>query len=183
MSRNPADKWLEAIKFELFRLSPEHNKFSTGYLEWRIKQLESMPVTEGARIDLQDKIHQLECLKQDLGVFRAEMAWTRKMCRVSEKARDKGRPARGYEIFESFNELDTSFEKVKMEQRERQRQHLASFRQIWPNADAANKAQMVKWLAIYSRRRLRIGTGNSLWIVPNTIFRWWTRGAKGLPRR
>ena len=183
MTRNPADKWLEAIKFELFRLSPKHDRFSTGRLESAIKYLESTPVTtKGARIDLHEQIHQLDCLRHDLGVFRAQLDWTRKGKRIQDRARDRGRPMRGPEFRDAFNGLDASFEKIKMEQRERQWRHFASFGQVWPSAGAANKAQMVKWLAIYSRRRLRIGTANSLRAVPTMILRWWTRGMKGLPR-
>lgn len=178
MSRDPIDKWLDAMQFEIFRLSPQHYAFRTELLESRIKQLESMPVTKEARTDLQQKLHQLKCLKQDLRFYRALEVSYEKMKQLKDQTR-AGFLDRGQEACEVFNEIDTSIEKIKMEQRERQRQYLASLRQLWPNADNAKKRQMLKLFAIYSRRRLLIGTENILYAVPFALARWTVRNFKG----
>ena len=180
MSRDPVDRWLDAMEFEMFRLSPKYDVFSTEFLESRIKQLESMPVTKGANIDLQEKIHQLKCLKQDLRSLRAQFVLAGKLQQLKDQAREG--IYRPHELYEVWNAIDTSNAKGRMEQRERQRQHLASLRQLWPNADDAKKRQMLKLFAIYSRRRLMIGTQNILYAVPFTVARWGVRFIKGRSR-
>ena len=165
------------MEFENFRLLPEHGPLSTELLELRIKQLESMPVTEGARYDLQEKIHQLECLKQDLQSLRVLGAWHRKARQLRD---ENGRFDYGPKAFELFDEFDTLFERTKIKQRERQ-WHFASLTQLWPHADHARKRQMVKLFVTYVDRRLRVGAVNSLLTVPLRIARWAVRRNKGRP--
>ena len=181
MSRDSIDKWLDAIQFEIFRLSPRHHPLSPELLESRIKQLESMPVTEGAGNDLHEKFHQLKCLQEDLQSLRAMRSWLQKVAHLKDRVQEKGLVDCRNEVVEAFDELDILSEKKKIEQRERQRQHLASLRQLWPNADGARKRRMVELLATYARRRLMTGTVNSLRAVPFKIARWAARGIKGRP--
>ena len=171
MSRDSIDKWLEAMEFEIFRLSPEHGLLSTELLELRIKQLESMPVTEVASNDLLERIHQLECLKQDLQSLRTLGAWHRKAKQLQDENRGINYGPKGIKLFEEF---DTLFEKIRIKQREQQ-WHLASLSQLWPHADHARKRQMVKLFVTYNDRRLRVGAVNSLLTVPLRIARWAVR--------
>ena len=164
------------MQFEMFRLSPKYDYFSSEFLESRIKQLESTPVTKGAKIDLQEKIHQLTCLRQDLRSFRALVVLTGKLQQLKDQAREG--IYRPHELHEVWTAIDTSNAKKRMEQRERQRQHFASLRRLWQNADDAKKRQMLKMSAIYSRRRLMIETRNILYAVPYTVARWVTRFIK-----
>ena len=173
MSKDPIDKWLDAMQFEIFRLSP-----NTELLESRIKQLGSMPVTKGSRNNLKEKLHQLECLKQDLQSLRMLEVSTRKLQQVKAQALGGRSLDRGQmvKVREEFDEVTNTFEKTKIEQRERQRQHLASLRQLWPKADYARKRRMVGLFATYAGRRLMIGTANSLLVVPLMIARRAFRG-------
>ena len=180
MSKDPIDKWLDAMAFEIFRLSSKHQPGSTELLESRIKQLETMPVTKGTRNNLKEKLHQLECLKKDLQSLRVLYIFYEKHLQVRAQAREKGSVDRGdtvkmTEVFDKYNDI---LEKGKTEQRERQWQHLASLRQLWPKADYARKRRMVGLFATYARRRLMIGTENSLLAVPLTIARWMSRAVK-----
>ena len=177
MSKDPIDKWLDAMEFEIFRLSSKHQPGSTELLESRIKQLGTMPVTKETRINLKQKLYQLECLKQDLQSLRVLHISIQKLQQAIAQAREKRSLDRGQEVKvrEAFEKGINTFEKSKVEERERQRQHLASLRQLWPKADYARKRRMVGLFATYARRRLMIGTVNSLLVVPIGAVRWLSR--------
>ena len=176
MSKDPIDKWLDAMQFEMFRHKYTNNPLSTEMLESRIKQLESMPVTKGARKNLKEKFDQLECLKRDLQSLRLLASSYRKL----QQWRDQH--AWGMldmeVVAEVHRKVDTWFVKTKIEERERQRQHFASLRQLWPKADVARKRRMVGFFATYAGIRLRTGITNSLLAIPQRFVGWLARGYK-----
>ena len=177
MPKDSSDKWLDAMEFEIFRLKTTHY-MSTEILESRIKQLESMPVTKGTRNNFKEKNHQLVCLQQDLQSLRVLESSSRKMQQVREQMREKGFHDPGLKVHEIHSKWDILFEKTKIEQRERQWQHLASLRQLWPKADDARKRRMVGLFAKYAGMRLWDGTTNSLLAIPLKVARWLARGHK-----
>ena len=177
MSKNPIDKWLDAMEFEMFRLKSTY-EMSTEILESRIKQLESMPVTKGTRNNFKEKNHQLVCLKQDLQSLRVLESSYRKIKQAREQMREKGFHDPGLKVHEIHSKYDTIFEKMKIEQRERQWQHLASLRQLWPKADDARKRRMVGLFAKYAGMRLGTGITNSLLVIPQKMARWFAKGYK-----
>ena len=176
MSKDPIDKWLDAMQFEIFRLKSTNNPLSTEVLESRIKQLESMPVTKGTRQNLKEKFHQLESLKCDLQSLRVLESSCRKMQQLKDSYNKGMLDVK--EMAEVLHKLDTSFEKTKIEERERRRQHLASLMQLWPKADVARKRRMVGLFATYAGMSLRIEISNSVVGIPQKIARWAVRGYK-----
>ena len=170
MSKDPIEKWLDAMQFEVFRLK-SFTPFSTEVLESRIKQLEPMPVTEGARINLNAKLRELKCLKQDLQSIRVLERSVRKMRQATDRVLEKTMFNVKDQCIEARAKFDATHVKTKIERMERQRQHLASLRQLWPKADYASKRRMVGLFARYGRSRLIAGIRISLLAFPFKIVK------------
>ena len=177
MSNDPIEKWLHAMNFEIFRLTSTLSPLSIEEIESRIKDLESMPVTKGTRNSFKENIDQLECLKHDLQSLRELGFCYQRIHQVREQIREKG--TFDFKELENLHaRFDTAVEKKMIEQGERQRQHLASLKQLWPKADYARKREMMGTFATYGRWRLKIRTSNYLLAIPRRIVKSLLRGYK-----
>lgn len=176
MSRDPIDKWLDALVFENYRLQFKPNHIHAEILQSQIRELESQPV---ARIDgnhLEETLNRLECLKQDLASVHQMIDLAVQLRHIRDQIREKGvllySPADADEVLDAFY---TWFEKTKIEHRARQWQNIASLKHFWPKADVARRRRIVELFATYSRRRLMWGTLNLRIATPLRIGRWASR--------
>lgn len=180
MTKDPLDKWLDALQFENYRLQFKPNQTHAEILKAQIRELESQPVADIAGNDLVATLHHLEQLKQDLTSVQQLIELAKQLRNLREQMREKGflsySPSDADEVLNGFHAW---FEKTKIEQRERQWRNLASLRQFWPEADGPRRRRMVELFATYSRRRLMWGTLNLKIGTPLRIGRWASRMYKG----
>ena len=168
-------RWQRVLEFEIHRLSYGPGKTYLKELETEIRSREKESFDSR---DSTTKIYQLACLKQDLKSLRKYQSSMQKLeifvDRLLEKGMIQGVPEGGVEIFEN---LRAYHEKTKAEQRRRQWELLADFRQIWPTVDQTRKRDMIGVLARYSKTRFRCGFrifGNSpmlkflVWLTKRT---------------
>lgn len=176
MSRDPIDKWLDALQFENYRLQFKPNQIHAEILQSQIRELESQPVAGIAGNLLEETFHRLECLKQDLASVQQMIDLAIQLRHLRDEIREKGfllySPTDADEVLDGFHAW---FEKTKIEQRERQWRNLASFQYYWPKADGVKRRRMVELFVTYSRRRLLWGTMNLKIVTPLKIGRWASR--------
>lgn len=173
MSRDPIDKWLDALQFENYRLSFKPHLIHAEILESQIREMESLPLDKIAGDDLDAALKRLESLKQDLASTQQLLGLAAQLRNVRDQISEKGifnyNPEDANEI---LNDFHAWFEKSKIEQRERQWRNLASLKHFWPQADGARRRRMVELFATYARRRLTWGIGNFKMTIPLRIGRW-----------
>lgn len=180
MTKDPLDKWLDALYFENYRLQFKPNQTHAAILKAQIRELESQPVADIAGNDLVATLHHLEQLKQDLASVQQLIELAKQLRKLREQMREKGFLLYSQsDADEVLNGFHAWFEKTKIEQRERQWRNLASLRQFWPEADGPRRRRMVELFATYSRRRLMWGTLNLRIGAPLRIGRWVSRMYKG----
>lgn len=173
MSEDHVDKWLDALRFEIYRLQFTPNRTHAKILQSQIQELESQPVAEVGGKDLNTTIHNLAALKQDLASVQQLIDLAIQLRNLRDQMREKGflsySPTDADEIFNGFHAW---FEKAKIEQRERQWRNLAHLRHFWPKVDGPRRRQMVDLFATYSRQRLKWGIMNIQIGTPLKIGRW-----------
>ncbi len=176
MSRDPIDKWLDALEFENYRLSFWPSPNHADMLESQILELESQPIADMSGDDLDTMLQRLENLKQDLASARQLIDCALQVRNLREQMRQKGilqiNPDEADEALDGFHSF---FEKSKIQQRERQWRNLTSLKQFWPHADGTRRRRMANLFATYTRRRLLWGTGNLAFSLPLKIRLWATR--------
>ncbi len=173
MSRDPIDKWLDALQFENYRLQFKPNQIHAEILQTQIQQLESQPVAAIASNNLDETLHNLESLKQDLASVQHLIGLAVQLRSLRDQMREKGfllfSPDDADEVLDGFHAY---FEKMKVEQRERQWRNLASLKHFWPKADGPRRRRIVELFATYSRRRFVWGFTNLQIGTPLRIGRW-----------
>ncbi|CAD6591108.1 MAG: hypothetical protein ASARMPREDX12_004923 [Alectoria sarmentosa] len=173
MTKDPLDKWLDALHFENYRLQFKPNQTHAAILKAQIRELESQPVADIAGNDLVATLHHLKQLKKDLASVQQLIDLAKQLRKLREQMREKGFLLYSQsDADEVLNGFHAWFEKTKIEQRERQWRNLASLRQFWPEADGPRRRRMVELFATYSRRRLMWGTLNLKIGAPLRIGRW-----------
>ena len=173
MLKDPVDKWLDALRFEVYRLQFTPNPTHAKILQSQIQELESQPVTEIADNDFGTMFQNLETLKQDVASIEQLIHLAEQLRNLRDQMREKGFLAYSLDdADEVFNGFHAWFEKAKIEQRERQWRNLAYLRHFWPNADGPRRRQMADLFATYSRRRLKWGFMNLRIGTPLKIGRW-----------
>lgn len=173
MSRDPVDKWLDALWFEIYRLQFTPNQTHANILQSQIQELESQPVAEIAGNDFDTMLQNLETLKQDVASIEQLIHLAEQLRNLRDQMREKGFLAYSpNDADDVFNGFHAWFEKTKIEQRERQWRNIAHLRHFWPKADGPRRRQMVELFAKYSRRRLKWGLMNLQIGTPLKIGRW-----------
>ena len=179
MSKDPIDKWLNALQFENYRLQFTPNPIHAKVLQSQIQELESQPVAQIDGNNLQATIQRLENLKQDLASVQQLINLATELRKLRDQMREKGfllsNPEDTDEVLDGFH---VWFEKKKIEQREEQWRNIASFKQFWPKADGPRRRRMVELFATYGRRRLKWGMLNLKIGTPLRIGRWASRISK-----
>lgn len=176
MSRDPLDKWLDALRFEIYRLQFMPNPMHAKILESKIQEFESQPVVEIAGNDFNTALQKLETLKQDFASIQQLIHLAIELRNLRDQMREKGflmfSPNDADEVLNGFHAW---FEKTKMEQRKRQWRNFAHLRHFWPKADGPTRRQMVELFATYGRRRFKWGLMNLQIGAPLKIGRWASR--------
>ena len=173
------DKWLEALRFENYRLSFTPNPIHAEMLQSHINRLESEPTAGLSTDELDGKLHRLEAMKKDLASVNQLISLREKLHGVSQQLQKEGYFQFSPEdAIETFDGLNAWFEKTKTEQRERQSRNLASLKRFWPQADGARKTRIAELLATYARKRYVWGSLNLRMAAPVKVGRWATRALK-----
>ena len=167
MSIDPIDKWLDALHFENQRLSFRPNPMYVEILEEQIRKLESTPLDVAAGYELDEILQNLQSLKQDLASVKQLLSFAERLQNLRTQMRESGplqySPDEAEEVMNGFNAY---FQKAKIDQRNRQRQHLASLWQFGPQADAVRRRRIVQLFKTYAKRRLMWGGMNLLLTGP-----------------
>lgn len=180
MPVQPIDRWLEALKFENYRLGFMPKLSDAKVLQTEIRELESQPVAEIAgNDDFDARYFSLIVMKQDLASIQQMGELAIRLLNLREQMREKGFLVSSLdEADEIFDGFHAWVEKSKLEQRKRQWQHLRFVRLFWPKADMARRRRIAEMLAVYGRRRFRWGTLHLAIGPPARVGRWASRMLK-----
>ena len=173
MSRDPIDKWLDALLFENHRLQFTPSPIHSEILQSQIRELESQPVAGFNANHVGDILRRLECLKQDLASIQQMIVLATQLRHLRDQIRENGyllySPTGIDRTLDAFHNW---FEKTKIEHRKRQRKNFAALKHFWPTADVARRRRIVELFATYGRRRLVWGMFNLQTSTPLRIGRW-----------
>lgn len=173
MSKDPIDKWLDALQFENYRLQFTPNHIHVKVLQSQIQQLESQPVDEIDGNDLEATLQRLGTLKQDLASVQQLMDLATELRKLRDEMREKGLflspPVETDDVLDAMHAF---LEVKKYEQRARQWRNLDSLRHLWPKADGPRRRRIAELLTTYSRRRFTWGMLNLKLGTPLRIARW-----------
>ncbi|KAL9126911.1 MAG: hypothetical protein Q9175_007837 [Cornicularia normoerica] len=142
MSKDAIDKWLDALRFDIYRLGVKPDQLHADTLAVEIDRLERLPVTAMGN-DLHARLDDLESAKQDLASIQHLIGLTIHLRNLRDQMRENG--FLKYSIADADQVLDglhAWLEKTKREQRERQWRNLTFFRRFWPEADGSTRRQM-----------------------------------------
>ena len=179
MSSNTVDKWLDALRFENYRLQFRPHPIDAEEIRSQIQALEARPVATIAHGDFDTLLHKLDSLKEDLASVEQTIELLSQIRELRGQIREKG--FLEYDVDQAGEVIDNLHfrsEKNKMDQRQRQWRHLASLRRVWPEADAARRKGIVQLLGTYSKRRFVCGATNLRIGTVTRIGRWASRMCK-----
>ena len=177
MSEYTIDRWIHALEFENYRLQFKPNNIHVKILQSEIQVMESMPAAAAIGDgNLDQTLQNLESLKQDLASGEHIIGLAIQLRNFKDQMREKGVLQFNLDAADEILEgIQASFDKRKIEQRQRQWRNLASLRKFWPEADGPRRRRIVELLRTYTRRRFMWGLLNLQMGTPVRLSRWASR--------